>query len=104
AVPGLGKDAAETIDREDWNAAIHEELRRLPERYREPVILCHLEGLSHEEAALRLGRPVGTVRSRLARGRDRLRGRLVRRGIVPAGGAGATGLSTNALGAVTRPC
>ncbi len=77
---------AEDPDVHDLGAVLHEELRRLPERYRTPIVLCYLEGLSHEEAARRLGRPVGTVRSRLARGRQRLRARLARRGIVPSAG------------------
>ena len=45
-----------------------------------PLVLCYLEGLTHDEAAQRLGWPVGTVRSRMARARDRLRLRLARRG------------------------
>jgi len=49
-----------------------------------PILLCALEGLSHEEAAQRLRWPVGTVKSRLVRGRRRLEGRLVRRGLGPA--------------------
>jgi RNA polymerase sigma factor (sigma-70 family) len=61
--------------------ALHEELAQLPERYRTPIILCELEGLSCEEAAARLRCPVGTIKSRLSRGRDRLRARLVRRGV-----------------------
>ncbi len=64
--------------------ALHEEVERLPERLRRPVVLCYLEGLTHDEAADRLGCPVGTVRSRLARGRDRLRRGLTRRGLAPA--------------------
>ncbi len=47
------------------------------------LVACHLEGLTHEEAASRLHWPLGTVRSRLARGRDRLRDRLARRGLAP---------------------
>src|SRR5206468_1179865 len=52
-------------------------------RYREPVVLCYLEGLSTDAAALRLGCPKGTVLSRLSRARERLRGRLIRRGLTP---------------------
>ena len=67
----------------DLRAAIDEELRRLPGRYGSALVLFYLEGLSHEEAAGRLGCPVGTVRSRLSRGRDLLRDRLARRGLAP---------------------
>ncbi len=74
----------DTIEAADRRAASHEELARLPESARAAIVLCYLEGLTHEEAALRLGWPVGTVRSRLARGRERLRARLVRRGLAPA--------------------
>ncbi|HKI19602.1 MAG TPA: sigma-70 family RNA polymerase sigma factor [Isosphaeraceae bacterium] len=87
---------AEVRDGHDLGAALHEELRRLPERYRTPIVLCYLEGLSHEETALRLGCPVGTVRSRLARGRDRLRARLARRGVVPSAGALTAALACDA--------
>jgi RND family efflux transporter MFP subunit len=62
---------------------LHEEIDRLPERYRSPVVLCDLEGRSQEQAARHLGWPVGTVKSRLSRGRDRLRDRLIRRGLAP---------------------
>jgi len=63
--------------------AIHEEVDRLPERYRVPILLCDLQGRTYAEAAEQLGCPVGTVRSRLARGRERLRDRLTRRGLAP---------------------
>jgi RNA polymerase sigma factor (sigma-70 family) len=68
-------------------AILDEEIGRLPERHRAAVVLCDLEGLPHEEAARRLGCPVGTVESRLSRGRQRLRDRLVRRGLAPAAAA-----------------
>ena len=68
---------------DDLGAALHEEIARLPDRQRLAVVLCHVEGLTHDEAAARLGWPVGTVRSRLARGRERLRARLTRRGLAP---------------------
>jgi hypothetical protein len=68
-------------------AILDEEIGRLPERQRAAIVLCDLEGLPHEEAARRLGCPVGTVESRLSRGRQRLHDRLVRRGLAPAAAA-----------------
>ncbi len=68
---------------DDLAALLHEEIGRLPERYRTAIVLCDLEGLTEGQAAHRLGRPVGTVRSRLLRGRERLRDRLIRRGLAP---------------------
>ena len=61
-------------------AELHDEIARLPDHYRDPIVLCHLEGLSIASAAERLGCPQGTILSRLARGRERLRRRLVRQG------------------------
>ncbi len=60
------------------------ELEHLPSKHREVLILCLLNGASPEEAAAQLCCPVGTVKSRLARGREALRNRLVTRGIAPA--------------------
>ncbi len=68
------------IDRE-LLPMIHQEIDRLPDRYRAPIALCCLEGLSYEDAARQLGWPLGTVGSRLARAKDLLRSRLARRGI-----------------------
>jgi RNA polymerase sigma factor (sigma-70 family) len=65
---------------------IDEEVRRLPARYRLPVVLCYLQGLTNEEAARALGCPKGTVATLLARARDRLRTRLARRGVAPSAG------------------
>ena len=70
-------------DREELASVLHEGLDRLPEKYRAPIVLCYFENLSHEEAASQLCWPVGTVRSRLARGRAQLRSRLMRRGLAP---------------------
>jgi RNA polymerase sigma factor (sigma-70 family) len=61
---------------------LHEEVRRLPEKYRTVVLLCYFEGLTYEGAAARLGCPIGTIKGRLARARDLLRKRLLRRGVV----------------------
>jgi RNA polymerase sigma factor (sigma-70 family) len=73
-------------------AEIYEEIDRLPAKFRGPLVLCDLEGLSYEQAAGQLLVPVGTVRSRLARARERLGDRLRRRGLVPCGVGLAIGL------------
>ena len=62
---------------------VQEEVNRLPEKYRAPIVLCYFEGLTHEEAAAQLHVPLGTVKVRLARARARLRGPLTRRGLAP---------------------
>src|SRR5262245_4809911 len=74
----------------DLGPVLDEELNGLPERYREAVVVCYLQGRTNEEAARLLGCPAGTVKSRLSRARDLLRTRLTRRGIT---------LSTGLLGA-----
>ncbi len=66
--------------------ALHEEIDQLPERYRAPIILCDLEELTRDQAAQQLGLPPGTVAGRLARARDLLRQRLIRRGHAEGGG------------------
>ncbi len=65
---------------------LHEEVSQLPDRYRVPVVLCEMEGLTYQEAAQRMRCPVNTIGVRLKRARERLRVRLIRRGILPAAG------------------
>ncbi len=79
------------VEREERAEAVHDEISRLPEKYRAPIVLCYMEGLTHDQAAASLSWPVGTVRSRLSRGRDRLRRRLGRRGMAAPGVAGPLG-------------
>jgi RNA polymerase sigma factor (sigma-70 family) len=68
----------------EMDSAIDEELNRLPERYRLPILLCELQGKTHKDAASTLGWPEGTLSVRLMRGKQMLSKRLTRRGLAPA--------------------
>jgi RNA polymerase sigma factor (sigma-70 family) len=81
AAPMAPADPALDMTVRDLGRVLHEELRRLPEKYRLPLVLCYLEGRSQEEAAGQLGWSKGTLRGRLDRGRERLRRRLTARGV-----------------------
>ena len=81
----VARPESRLVTREEFEI-LHEELSRLPDRYRVPLVLCELEGLSYQEAAGRLHCPVGTIGVRLRRARERLRVRLTRRGLAPTAG------------------
>ena len=66
-------------DGRELRAVLDEEINRLPEKYRAPLVLCYLEGKTNEQAARQLGCPVGSMSWRLTRGREMLRQRLSRR-------------------------
>jgi RNA polymerase sigma factor (sigma-70 family) len=88
-------------ERDDLAQLVHEELGRLPGHYRAVIVLCDLEGMTQEQAARQLGWPIGTVQSRLARGRQRLCRRLTRRGLAPAVGlVAAAAVVDRTLGAL----
>ena len=71
----------ENLSWSEIRSLLYAELALLPEHFREPLVLCYLEGLTKDEAARRLGLPQATLHGRLQRGRERLRRRLLRRGI-----------------------
>jgi RNA polymerase sigma factor (sigma-70 family) len=97
---GAGPDRGPCLD--ETGSLLHEEVNRLPEKYRVPVVLCYLEGRTHEEAARLLRWPVGTVKGRLARVRDLLRDRLSRRGLALPAVAVAATLARDAEAAVPQ--
>ncbi len=83
--------------------ALHREIDRLPGSFRLPVVLCYFEGLTLDEAAHRLRWPVGTLRSRLARAREKLRRALTRRGVVLSTAAMAAALAPRSASASVSP-
>jgi RNA polymerase sigma factor (sigma-70 family) len=81
ALPVPAAESTMDMTLRDLQRVLHAELRRLPDKYRLPLVLCYLEGRSQAEAAGRLGWSKDTVRGRLDRGRHLLRRRLNARGI-----------------------
>jgi RNA polymerase sigma factor (sigma-70 family) len=92
------------VDWQDLTLVVDEELSQLPDKYRMPLVLCHLEGRTLTEAARQLGWKDGTLAGRLARGRDLLGARLARRGVSLCAGLGAATLGgASLLADVPRP-
>lgn len=80
-------DPADDLSRVEWREVrrlLDDELNRLPDRWRSPLVLCYLDGLTRDEAARRLGWSLRTLHRRLDEGRQRLKARLTRRGLGPA--------------------
>jgi RNA polymerase sigma factor (sigma-70 family) len=91
AAAGRREDAhPDDPDRGELCLLVHQELAHLPERYRMPILLCDLHGLTRDQAAEAIGCPPGTVAGRLARAREQLRERLARRGVHPSSAWPAT--------------
>ncbi|MGP0062880.1 MAG: RNA polymerase sigma factor [Isosphaeraceae bacterium] len=91
---------------DDAGAVLHQEIDRLPERYRKPIVLCYLEDMTYQQAAGALRWSEGTTRGRLARGKALLRDRLTRSGITLAaasmGGEAIAGTASAASMALTQ--
>jgi RNA polymerase sigma factor (sigma-70 family) len=90
--------STESTDLPELRLELDQELARLPQSLRSVVVMCDLQDIDYEDAAHRLGLPVGTIKSRLFRARTRLRDRLVQRGWGPLAGL----LGTAALGTQAR--
>src|SRR5271166_4787587 len=100
--------AAVQYTREELNdelrPALHDELARLPSKFRLPVVLCYLEGLTHAQAADQLQCGEATLRRRLAEARERVRARLTTRGFAPSDSALGLALAREAGAAVPPVC
>jgi RNA polymerase sigma factor (sigma-70 family) len=88
---------------DDAGAVLHQEIDRLPERYRKPIVLCYLEDMTYQQAANSLQWSEGTTRGRLARGKQLLRDRLTRRGVAFTAAAIGAGSAAPTVSAVSMP-
>jgi RNA polymerase sigma factor (sigma-70 family) len=87
---------ADDLTWREVQAVLHDELKRLPEQFRAPLILCFLESRTLDEAAKALGCGKGALRGKLERARQLLQSRLARRGIGPMALVGVLAVTTTA--------
>jgi RNA polymerase sigma factor (sigma-70 family) len=97
------EEPALEASRHELRSLLDEELWQLPAKYREPLVLCYLEGKTNEQAARQLGWPAGSMSRRLQRGRELLRRRLRRRGVSLTAGVLTTALVEEASAAAVPP-
>src|SRR5262245_19722636 len=95
--------ADDSLTWRELRGVLDQELERLPERYRAPLILCYLEGKTRDEAAQELGAKPGALHGLLDRGRKLLRDRLSRRGVTLSGALFAAALSESVTNAALAP-
>jgi RNA polymerase sigma factor (sigma-70 family) len=99
--PPSSDDPASVAELRELRTVVGEEVDGLPMKYRCAVELCHLQGMTYDQAAQQLNWPVATVKNRLTKGRLRLRARLARRGLAP--GAVTVAVTTALTSAVVPP-
>jgi RNA polymerase sigma factor (sigma-70 family) len=101
--PMVTGDPLDAVSWKEMQTALDEEMQRLPEKYRQPLILCYLQGMTNEEASRRLGWPTGSISYRLARGREMLRDRMEGRGRAGRGTPAGSLALMLAVGSVRHP-
>lgn len=99
----MARNEYEVERRDALRAVVDQELATLPLRYREVLVMCDIEGFTKAEAAERLSLPMGTVSSRLSRGRERLKSRLLRQGVMATAGVTSLLTTLHAEAASTLP-
>jgi RNA polymerase sigma factor (sigma-70 family) len=96
AAPRAPADPLAEVTGRELLSVLDEELQQLPDRYRTPLLFCHLQGMTHDETARQLGWSLRTLRRRLEQGRERLRLRLARRGLTLSAALFAASVGPNA--------
>jgi RNA polymerase sigma factor (sigma-70 family) len=82
ATTAAAESPADDLGQQELRQVIREELDRLPEKYREPLMMCYIDGRTHADAAREIGLPRGSMAKRIGEGLERLRERLLDRGFM----------------------